>query len=232
MPEYKYAIHDGYDPYGFSTEGLVLYVPLWALKGSPFPSIDAYGHICTATGALWRPNSREFDGLDDNITCGTGSDVLSTTGDFTIEIWFRRLREHTDWESIMGKARADGARSNYDLSLINGTNKLRFELSWDNGDWTDSNFDSDDALPTDIWIHVVGTVISKHMRLYLDTVVQTINPTFAGTIDTNTEKLYVGMRRPAGEPAKIDVGEVRFYNRALPLAEIRHNRNATKWRFG
>ncbi|KKK51356.1 hypothetical protein LCGC14_3115780, partial [marine sediment metagenome] len=68
IPQYKYATHDGYDPYGFSTDELVLYLPLWALKGSTFKSVDAYEHVNTVAGALWKPNGRDFDGSDDMVT--------------------------------------------------------------------------------------------------------------------------------------------------------------------
>jgi len=63
MPQYKYAIHDGYAPYGFSTDGLVLYLPLWALKDSAFKSVDAYKTTATVTTATWTPTGRDFNPL-------------------------------------------------------------------------------------------------------------------------------------------------------------------------
>lgn len=79
----KYGKFNGLDPYGFPTRGLALYLPLWALKGSGFYSVDAYRHICTATGAPWNLKSRAFDG-DDRIVIPSTSTVFNfTSGDFS-----------------------------------------------------------------------------------------------------------------------------------------------------
>ncbi len=89
MPQYKYAIHDGYDPYGFSTEGLVLYLPLWALEGDSIKSVDARKHTCPITGALWKPYGRAFDG-DDNIDLtNVLTTSLSSNTQGAISFWVR-----------------------------------------------------------------------------------------------------------------------------------------------
>ena len=49
---------------------LVLYLPLYQPDGASFASRDAYGHLCTVTGALWTPQGRTFDGADDIIDLG------------------------------------------------------------------------------------------------------------------------------------------------------------------
>lgn len=51
-----------YDP------GLALHLPLYEMDGAAFNSKDAYGHLATVTGALWRLDGRLFDGVDDRIT--------------------------------------------------------------------------------------------------------------------------------------------------------------------
>lgn len=45
----------------------ILYLPLWKKDGAQFMSDDMYGHLCTVTGALWTPQGRYFDGVDDKI---------------------------------------------------------------------------------------------------------------------------------------------------------------------
>ena len=47
---------------------LRLYLPLYELDGQSFRSRDAYGHLCTVTGAKRGFNWWEFDGVDDVIT--------------------------------------------------------------------------------------------------------------------------------------------------------------------
>ncbi len=88
IPQYKYAIHNGLDPYGFSTEGLALYLPLWALKNNvSIRSVDAYGHDCPVTNALWTPQGRTFAGADNiDITSMLSTVASDTTG--TLMGWF------------------------------------------------------------------------------------------------------------------------------------------------
>lgn len=89
-PSYVHAIHNGLDPYGFSTNGLVLYLPLWALKNNVgFNSVDAFKHTCTNYQSLWKPNGRDFDGQDDYIELVAESVLDFTTGDFSIIIRFK-----------------------------------------------------------------------------------------------------------------------------------------------
>ena len=63
---------------------MVLYLPLYELDGASFMSKDAYGHLCTVTGALWTSQGRDFDGIDDSITLPTAFDSLT---DLTLEAW-------------------------------------------------------------------------------------------------------------------------------------------------
>ena len=86
-PQYTYTTTNGYTPYDFSTNGLVLYLPLWALDGSPFKSVDAYRHVCSATNALWRPNGRDFNGINAYLVTPALAPLQFGTGDFTISVW-------------------------------------------------------------------------------------------------------------------------------------------------
>ncbi len=68
-----------YDP------SLVLYLPLYELDGASFMSKDAYGHLCTVTGALWTPYGRIFAGGDDFIELlGVTTQLNFTSGDFSM----------------------------------------------------------------------------------------------------------------------------------------------------
>ena len=44
---------------------LALYLPLYELDGASFVSRDAYGYLCTITGASWKLRGYKFDGVDD-----------------------------------------------------------------------------------------------------------------------------------------------------------------------
>lgn len=101
-------MEDFCDPY------LKLYLPLYELDGSSFMSKDAYGHLCTVTGALWRPNGRWFDKTSDIITCGN----IGTAR--TLCFWFK---PDTTTESILEEIDDVGVTINAG-SMVYG--------SWDN----------------------------------------------------------------------------------------------------
>src|SRR3990167_8107213 len=60
-----------------------------------FLSDDAYGHLCTRTGALWTPQGYSFDGVDDKITIPDHSSLQFGIGNFTISIWAKNTGEQT-----------------------------------------------------------------------------------------------------------------------------------------
>ena len=71
---------------------LVLYLPLYELDGASFMSKDAYGHLCTVTGATWTPRGRSFDGTDDHIALPQAAYQVAGDGDdLTILIWYEQL---------------------------------------------------------------------------------------------------------------------------------------------
>lgn len=78
-----------------SRNGLVLYLPLWKLDGASFQSKDAYGRLCTVTGALWRPNGREFNGISDLINCGRIIQIEGASALWTIQCWIKMTDELT-----------------------------------------------------------------------------------------------------------------------------------------
>src|SRR3990167_7671142 len=53
-----------------------------------FLSDDAYGHLCTRTGALWTPLGYPFDGADDYITLPLACSVRNAT-QVTLVMWFK-----------------------------------------------------------------------------------------------------------------------------------------------
>ena len=70
---------------------LCLYVPLWKRDGPIFESDDAYGHLCTVTGALWTPQGRSFDGAgaaDDFISIPAHAS-LANLAEVTYLVWIQ-----------------------------------------------------------------------------------------------------------------------------------------------
>ena len=96
-----------FDPY------LVLYLPLYELDGASFMSKDAYGHLCTVIGALWRPNGRYFDGIDDRIDLGIA--LLGNAN--TLEIWARRFDATDTDQALVGQFRGGSYWETWGMGL-------------------------------------------------------------------------------------------------------------------
>ena len=204
---------------------LVLYLPLYKLDGASFMSRDAYGHLCTVTGALWRPNGHYFDGTDDKIQV-SDSPSLRLTGDTTWELWLFRTAYKTDG-TILFK------HYNNEFQMLLDTPAANGQMSFRHGDGGYELLDFTLAdIPLNEWVKVsfVRTANPKEVKLYkCSALVQTLSYTLTPT--ASTEPIYIGCSLGTVAFLPATIGEVRIYNRALNPLEIQHNYLATKWRY-
>lgn len=205
---------------------LVLYLPLYELDGVSFVSKDTYGHLCTVTGALWRPAGRYFDGTDDKVVM---SSIIPTgTTAITIETWTyleatgtsRHLVKDTGW-----------AAANSWLFEVLSNDKVSWAIRNDAGNDNDFLLQVG-AIAAERWYHLVATYDSlgdAKPRIYMDlnenVGIAVGSPNSFGT-SNDTSIGQDGASTWFGR-----VGELRIYNRALTLLEIQHNNLATKWRY-
>lgn len=240
VPEYKYAIHNGYDPYGFTTDGLVLYLPFWALKGSPFNSVDAYGHTCTVTAAAaWGLQGRTWDGANSllivpdhaalqNIFDGGGSICVS-------------INPTSDGEANAGQifSKYTGGVSGYYIHNRNelaGVEDLKFVYAFTgvDGEWTTRNRE----VTIGAWNDAVLTYDSDNIAnvpiIYVDALPVIVDTFAAPTGARNSDvgdNVTIGNDSLQTRTFDGVIGEVRIYNRVLTQADITHNFNCTKWRY-
>jgi hypothetical protein len=233
---YKYARNDGIGGYDFPTNGLVLYLPLWALNNggtNSIQSIDAFKHTGTITGALWGLQGRTFDIVDDNIDCGNNA-IFNLTGSFSIEAWIKTntATPLTDRAGIVTKMDASLTKCEYALELTtNGYATIQILQA--NGNGYGSVTGSVD-LTDNIWHHLCGVFTSATLlELYVDGVSVGTSSTFTGTRGSSTASLRIGI--PNYTTWKYfggTIGEVRLYNpKALTIGEVNQNRLATIWRY-
>jgi len=218
----KYALKPGrdfiFDP------SLVLYLPLHKLDGASFMSRDAYGHLCTVTGALWRPYGRYFDGSDDYISV---TSPWSPTARFSFECWYQPdtgYGNHTAAKLVQ--------KGYHELSISNTTGKVRFTVY--NSTPTAYSALDDVALTVGELYHLLGTYdpTDNKVRLYRDGALVKVGDTFTGDLpDCSSFPFSIGGVALSNRQAKGLIGEVRIYNRALSPLEIQHNYLATKWRY-
>jgi len=200
---------------GIVTEGLVLYLPLWKLEGNPITSEDDYSHVCTVSGALWRPNGRYFDGADDYITLPS----IAYGTNFSVVAWVNvdDLTGHRQWFG----------RDKYIALWISTTGYIQINIG--DGVWG-NNFNSDvGEAVVDTWYHLVGTYDGARTELYKN------GEHLGGVANTkNVGSRICEVGRNAGvetNPFSGLIGEVLVYNRALTPLEIQQNYLATKQRY-
>ena len=204
---------------------LVLYLPLYQADGSSIMSRDAYGHPCTVTGALWRPDGHYLDGTDDKITFGN-STALQISTEQTVEAWVWP-DETPDWCGIFSKSDQGVTITGWELylrSLANG-----FSYRTGNGVSYDTATGNDGApLKSKTWYHVVGISTGISTKIFVNGLTRQSRPNNYLSADTaNNGK--IGER--SGKWWKGMIGEVRIYSKCLTLPEIQHNYLATKWRY-
>ncbi len=189
---------------------LALYLPLYELDGASFISKDAYGHLCTVSGALWTPDGRLFDGNDDNIILP--ANWMPATG--TIEIWakWNKANSHHIVSSDVNEISVY-TNPNYNF-YYDGTSRIIFAIDWAN----------------DTFVHLSVTYIKNGACILYANGVQKDTGTCPDTTPTNVAT-RLGSATDGANDFTGTIGEVRIYNRALTPLEIQQNYLATKWRY-
>jgi len=188
---------------------LVFYLPLHELDGSSIGSRDAYGHLCTVTGASRTAKGLDFDGIDDKITI----DNAITSYPATLCIWARPDNK-TGGDVLFYSPVITGAfyTSNYFL-----THSSHIGCSLDyftNGVWA--------------FIAISARNSESDANLYVDGIERTI---YTGNNYGKGGTTYQIANRNGANFFDGGVGEVMVYRRALTPQEIEHIYLATKWRY-
>jgi len=227
MPKYKYAIHNGYAPHSFSVDGLVLYLPLWALKGSSFKSVDAYKHTATVTGAGWTPQGRAFNGSTDKITIPHNA-VFNTPKGFSVALWLKV--NNLPAENYAGFIRkgATGAGGAWNFHL-HSARHFYFVIRNAADDADASSYYTPATPGTGVWYFVVCYHDLTNAGMYVNGSTAGVTTAAAAwDSNTNSNDIELGI-----DTYYLDgwEGEAWLYNRALTLAEALHMYNCTVWRY-
>ena len=199
---------------------LVLYLPLHELDSGSLMSRDACGHACTVTGALWRLNVRDFDGIDDVIDTGAWG-FSGNVG--TFELWVKGHGTPPSTAQNLVDVRGDEF-----LALVwSDGGAGRFAVASVDGQWHWGI-----QAPSDVvWHHIVWVLNGTSADLYLDSVKQGVTQTITAFSIASSTAVGIGNLSAGGAPFDGEIGEVRIYSRALSPLEIQQNYLATKWRY-
>ncbi len=202
---------------------LVLYLPLYELDGATIASRDAYGHLCTVTGASWRPNGRYFDGVDDKIDCGLADSLKIQNG--TILLWVKPTQTGA-FQRVINTCPGN-ARNGYSLGI--NTNGTLQGIVGDAAGYNSVNglTDIDDS----IWSLAGFRFDATDIRVFVDGVEDDASPTARTKTITWVNNLFIGTTPDLSLDYTGTIGEVLIYNRALTPLEIQHIYLATKERY-
>ena len=213
----KYAIGQDFTP----DPSLLLHLPLHRLDGACFKSKDAYGHLCTVTGALWRPCGRRLDGEDDKIVCGTSPALNITNNDFSLLAWVYR-NEDDAHSTILGGNTLDAPNFSIEAGRITHLAKPSF-----------AEVAADTKPPLLTWVMLGvsfdNSEATDNVRFYY-------NGNADGTKSLDCDFADYLNCIGAGSNASAwywsgYLGEVWIYNRVLSAVEIAHIYRATKRRY-
>ncbi|MFC1985382.1 LamG-like jellyroll fold domain-containing protein [Chloroflexota bacterium] len=203
---------------------LVLYLPFYKLDGSSFMSEDAYGHLCTITGALWTPGGRSFDHSDDYLQVGDAPG-FDFSDDFTMQfwVWLRSIDSTSQWLVSKG---GGWSRKGF-FTTVDTEIGLRFGMG--NGS-TEVKADND-AFSVREWHFISALYEGTTMKVFQGC--DQLPNTASNNYDyVNNYPVRIGGSDGSNFfPLDGLISEAWLYSRALKPAEIQHNYLATKWRY-
>jgi len=162
-----------------------------------------------------------FDGIDDYINCG--NDIsLNPTNAITVECW-AKLDAVAMGESLY--APIIRRNNTYLLRADKGTIGVNFNFFiYDGTEWEPGAYSVSHSA-FGVWYHVVGTYDHQHMKIYVNGKLKGLNDR-TDVMPLNENNTVVGFWNNDFFPGLID--EVRIYNRALSIEEVRGNIFASK----
>ncbi len=208
----------------YLSDGLVGYWKMdeIGVSGSNWTAIDSSGNGNNGTGAGNASvgstaagkfaNAGFFDGNGDYITIPNSSSLNITGNSVTMAAWIKPTTLSGN-DVIISKGVFSGNKS-YRLMRVGSVAHL--EITTDTGTTT---LQSNTALTTGIWQHVVAVYDGSKVSIYINGKLDRSSP-FSGNIVSHTENLWLGWRSGALEYFNGSMDEVRIYNRAFTEREV------------
>jgi glucose/arabinose dehydrogenase len=196
-------------------------------EGAGTTAADASGHSLTGTllnGPTWAAgkygSAVNLDGVDDyvNLNNPTG---LQITASMTISAWINSSAFPGDDGAVVSKRGTNGYQ--LDTTIDTGPRGIGFKLT--NSSGGDMIRYGATAMQPNAWYHIAGVynATNRTMDVYLNGVLD--NGSLVGTITSSqqnsTSNVNIGRRAGGGFGFIGRIDDVRIYNRALTVAEIR-----------
>lgn len=209
--------------------GCVLDLPLYhtALSPDSFKSFDKNAHSCSVTGALWTPQGRAFDGVDDYIALP--DNILANASQWTIFLWLKAGDIATDQASPFGGG----------LTLWNEIPSLRHKLgkyqvnALHSTEFIIHNQSTSGDVLLHEWESICFLYDGSDCLFYRNgALTDTLTALDGKSLDATTVNSRLGGgQTPSSKAYSGSIGEVLIYNRVLSGNEISKLYLSTKWRY-
>lgn len=177
-----------------------------------------------------------FDGVNDVINLGNNN-ILTAGEHLSLEAWVYPNR-YGNFDGIISRVMGTSPFGGYQLNTatLNSIAGIDFAINR-SGTWTNwyvsgTNWHPS-SLATNTWYHVVGTYDNVTMRLYINGAEVGSGRSVSGSLQfrSGIGNTFLG-RNGAGSHFQGNIAVARMYKKALSAAEVLHNYNQQKTRFG
>ncbi len=189
--------------------------------GATTADVSGYVNSGTLDGAAWTAQGKfggalSFNGSTSQVTVADAASLDFTSG-MTVEAWVKPSVAPLGWRAVMAK---DVDR----YYLMAGTSNQNFPGVGGTFGTTNQNVFGTATLPVGSWTHLAATFDQAMLRLYVngDEILPGAQQTTA--LSTSTSALTIGADS-YGEFFQGVLDEIRIYNRALSVSELRTDMN-------
>ncbi len=196
--------------------GLVGY---WTFnEGTSTRAIDqsGNGNHGDITGSVWTTGkfskALSFDGTGNQLVTIPHSTTMSPTDAVTVSAWVY-ITESTN-RGILEKTISGAVNRQFLLFTEGGRFQFRVVKT------TYYTVASDENVPLNTWVHVVGTYDGATVRIYINGVLQAATQSIAGPLDGGSGVTVIGSLGSSAYRMNGKIDEVRLYNRALSQSDV------------
>ena len=194
---------------------------------------DATGGDATITGATYNDDESSdyfsFDGSSDYATLTSDGVKISSSG--TVEFWIKPDNTSQTGKYIIAQ---NSNNNNWGYSIQqNGTAIHLWSYQMTPSQSYVAQLTASSVLTANKWHHVVVTIgdTAGKNKIYVDNVLITTETSLSGTLQSNSNTLYIGTYYPGAVSSTGwagDLAQLRIYDSILSASDIETNYDATK----
>ena len=216
--------------------GCVYYLPLWALSGSAFNSIDPFGYIHTVTGAVKVDKGYSFDEADDYMVV-TGTPAFTSDQAGSLCAWVYVISSAGEQAIFSYSKLSTGDVDTYRF-LVNASTARPRAFIYRNT--ADTNYRvAAGSMSLDTWVFLTFGSDGSNNFIHINGADQILEADTAGgawfgDLVTDADQITIGAQAASGG-YNFDfggtIGEIYVYDRGISAAESLYIYNQTKGRY-